>query len=138
MTAARRKPEKRALLTPDEVMNIREDELLVTMPQRSAACLTQRRYYADPEVKRRAPAKGQYWVPPLGPERADGPLEPPLFEDELDDEEEVTQPRDKELDHDSFDVTSIGDEGAAAALPTAAMEHDADDLMPHDGMKGAI
>jgi len=28
-------------------------------------------------VKRRAPARGQYWVPPLGPERPDGPLTPP-------------------------------------------------------------
>jgi len=68
---------KRALLTPDEVMNLRADELLVKMPQRPPARLTQRRYYADREVKRRAPARGQYWVPPLGPERPDGPLTPP-------------------------------------------------------------
>jgi len=68
---------KRALLTPDEVMNLRADELLVKMPQRPPARLTQRRYYADPEVKRRAPARGQYWVAPLGPERPDGPLTPP-------------------------------------------------------------
>jgi len=68
---------KWALLTPDEVMNLRVDELLVKMPQRPPARLTQRRYYADPEVKRRAPARGQYWVPPLGPERPDGPLTPP-------------------------------------------------------------
>ncbi len=68
---------KRALLTPDEVMNLRADELLVKMPQHPPARLTQRRYYADPEVKRRAPARGQYWVPPLGPERPDGPLTPP-------------------------------------------------------------
>jgi type IV secretion system protein VirD4 len=68
---------KRALLTPDEVMNLREDELLVKMPQRPPARLTQRRYYDDREVKRRAPARGQYWVPPLGPERADGLLTPP-------------------------------------------------------------
>ena len=58
-------------------MNLRADELLVKMPQRPPARLTQRRYYADPEVKRRAPARGQYWVPPLGPERPDGPLTPP-------------------------------------------------------------
>jgi len=68
---------KRALLTPDEVMNLRADEVLVKMPQRPPARLTQRRYYADPEVKRRAPAKGQSWVAPLGPERPDGPLAPP-------------------------------------------------------------
>jgi len=71
---------KRALLTPDEVMNLRVDELLVKMPQRPPARLTQRRYYADPEVKRRAPARGQYWVPPLGPQRPDGPLTPPPLE----------------------------------------------------------
>jgi len=68
---------KRALLTPDEVMNLRADELLVKMPQRPPARLTQRRYYADPEVRRRAPARGQYWVAPLGPDRPDGPLAPP-------------------------------------------------------------
>ncbi len=50
---------KRALLTPDEVMNLRADELLVKMPQRPPARLTQRRYYADPEVRHRAPARGQ-------------------------------------------------------------------------------
>jgi len=58
-------------------MNMREDELRMKMPQRPAARLTQRRYYADPEVKGRAPARGQYWVPPLGPDRPDGPLTPP-------------------------------------------------------------
>ena len=65
---------KRALLTPDEVMNIREDELLVKMPQKPAARLTQRRYYDDPEVQGRAPARGESWIPPLGPARLDGPL----------------------------------------------------------------
>jgi len=49
----------------------------VKMPQRPPARLTQRRYYADPEVRRRAPARGQSWVPPLGPVRSDGPLAPP-------------------------------------------------------------
>ncbi len=77
---------KRALLTPDEVMNIREDELLVKMPQRPAARLTQRRYYDDPEVRDRAPARGESWIPPLGPVRPDGLLEPPEFDDALDDD----------------------------------------------------
>jgi len=63
---------KRALLTPDEVMNMREDELLVKMPQKLAARLTQRRYDDDPEVRDRAPARGESWIPPLGAERADG------------------------------------------------------------------
>jgi type IV secretory pathway TraG/TraD family ATPase VirD4 len=60
---------KRALLTPDEVMNIREDELLVKVPQRLAARLTQRWYDDGPEVKGRARAKGESWILPLGPER---------------------------------------------------------------------
>jgi len=80
---------KRALLTSDEVMNIREDELLVKMPQRPAARLTQRRYYDDPEVKGRAPARGESWIPPLGPERKGGALEAPAFDDALDDDEPV-------------------------------------------------
>jgi len=39
--------------------------------------LMQRRYFEDDEVKDRAPARGQYWVPPLGQDRQDGALEPP-------------------------------------------------------------
>jgi len=79
---------KRALLTPDEVMNIREDELLVKMPQKPAARLTQRRYYDDPEVRDRAPSRGESWIPPLGPARAGGPLEAPEFDDALDEDDE--------------------------------------------------
>jgi len=75
------------LLTPDAVMNSREDELLVKMPQKPAARLTQRRYYDDPEVKGRAPTRGESWIPPLGPEREDGPLEAPEFDDALDADE---------------------------------------------------
>jgi len=78
---------KRALLAPEEVMNIREDELLVKLPQRPPARLTQRRYYDDPEVKGRAPARGESWIPPLGPERVGGLLELPEFDDALDDDE---------------------------------------------------
>ncbi len=40
------------------------------------AHLTQRRYDDDSEVKGRALARGERWIPPLGPERPDGPLEP--------------------------------------------------------------
>jgi len=77
---------KRALLTPDEVMNIRADELLVKMPQCRPALLTQRRYYNDPEVMDRAPAEGESWVSPLGPPRADGPLVAPVFIDSHDED----------------------------------------------------
>jgi len=108
---------KRALLTPDEVMNILEDELLVKMPQKPAARLTQRRYYDDPEVKGRAPARGESWIPPLGPERADGPLEPPEFDDALDDEE-ATASEDDEQDRGAGpfeEAGNGGDQGAALA-----------------------
>jgi hypothetical protein len=37
-------------------------------------------------VKRRAPAKGVSWIPPLGPPRKDGPLEPPALDDLADDD----------------------------------------------------
>jgi len=68
---------KRPLLTPDEVQNIGKDELLAKMPNLSPVRLMQRRYFEDDEVKDRAPARGQYWVPPLGQDRQDGALEPP-------------------------------------------------------------
>ncbi len=86
-TGASRGETTRALLTPDEVMNMREDELLVTMPQRPAARLTQCRDDDDPEIKRRALARGERWIPPLGLVRPDGLLEPPTFDDTLDDDE---------------------------------------------------
>ncbi len=38
-------------------------------------------------MKGRAPAEGESWIPPLGPERPDGLLEPPAFDDALDDDE---------------------------------------------------
>jgi len=36
-------------------------------------------------VKRRAPKRGESWIPPLGPPRTDGPLEPPALDDLADD-----------------------------------------------------
>jgi len=126
---------KRALLTPDEVMNIREDELLVKMPQKPAARLTQRRYYDDPEVKGRAPARGESWIPPLGPERADGPLDAPEFDDALDEEDEPNSPEgdesgrapsggqgdDEATAGESADVTEEPDAEAADALFAVAV-----------------
>jgi len=119
-------------LTPDEVMNIREDELLVKMniredellvkmPQQPAARLTQRRYYDEPESRDRALARGESWIPPLGPIRADGPLEPPEFDDALDDEEPAT-PDDDEQDWGTDPFVGAGDGDEPAAL--AAVEHD--------------
>jgi len=112
---------KRALLTPDEVMNLRVDELLVKMPQRPPARLTQRRYYTDPEVKRRAPARGQYWVPPLGPQRPDGPLTPPPpleLPPPAPVESQAAQP---EHDH---DAGGTGDVAAAAETATDGATRD--------------
>ncbi len=76
---------KRALLTPDEVMNMREDELLVKMPRCPAARLTQCRYYSDPEVRDRAPARGENWIgyPRWAWSVRTTPLEPPAFDDAL-------------------------------------------------------
>ncbi len=36
-------------------------------------------------MKRRAPKRGESWIPPLGPPRTDGPLEPPALDDLADD-----------------------------------------------------
>jgi len=41
----------------------------------------------DPEVKGRAPTRGESWIPPLGPEREGGALEAPMFDDTFDDDE---------------------------------------------------
>jgi len=109
---------KRALLTPDEVMNIREDELLVKMPQKPAARLTQRRYYDDPEVKGRAPARGESWIPPLGTARADGPLEAPEFDDALDEDE----PDNSEGDESGRAPTGGQDDDEATAGESSASE----------------
>jgi len=73
-------------------MNMREDALLVKMPQRPAARLTRRRYDDDPEIKGRALARGESWIPPLGPARVDGPLEAPVFDDALDGEDTPAGP----------------------------------------------
>ena len=37
--------------------------------------------HVPPDVRNRAPARGENWIPPLGPERPDGLLEPPAFEE---------------------------------------------------------
>jgi len=68
---------KRALLTPDEVQNIGERDVLAKLPNLPAVRLTQRRYFEDAEVRDRAPAKGESWVAPLGPDRDGGRLTPP-------------------------------------------------------------
>ncbi len=46
----------------------------------------------DPEVKGRAPTRGESWVPPLGPEREGGPLEAPAFDDALDEDDAPDSP----------------------------------------------
>lgn len=44
------------------------------------------------DVRDRASARGESWVPPLGPERADGPLEPPECDDALDEDDDPNGP----------------------------------------------
>jgi len=110
-------------LTPDEVMNIGEEEVLVKMPHRPPARLTQCRYYADPEVKERAPARGESWIPPLGPARPDGALEPPVFAEAPADGEDAAAPEDDEQERGGNPVVAAGDDAELAAA-LAAVERD--------------
>ncbi len=104
-------------------MNIGEEEVLVKMPHHPPARLVQCRFYDDPEVRGRAPARGESWMPPLGPERADGPLEPPEFDDALDDEEGTAAPEDDEQDRGSDPFEEAGNGGNVASV-LAAVERD--------------
>jgi len=65
----------------------------------------------DAEVKGRAPAEGESWIPPLGPPRKDGPLEPPALDD---------------LANDAGDAAATEETGAKAATRQAAKSDDAD------------
>ena len=38
-------------------------------------------------MRDRAPARGESWIPPLGPARKGGPLEAPEFDDALDEDD---------------------------------------------------
>jgi len=65
---------KANLVNPDEIQRIGETELVALIGERPPVRLTQRRYFADDEVK----DKGGI-VPPLGPARLDGPLRAPII-----------------------------------------------------------
>ncbi len=117
---------KRPLLTPDEVMNIGEEEVLVKMPHRPPARLAQCRYYDDPEVMDRAPARGESWIPPLGPARDGGALEPPVFPEAPDDDEDAATPEDDEQERGAGPGAATGDDAELAAA-LAAVERDDDD-----------
>jgi len=65
---------KANLVNPDELQRIGETELVALIGERPPVRLTQRRYFADDEVK----DKGGV-VPPLGPARRDGPLVAPII-----------------------------------------------------------
>jgi len=65
---------KANLVNPDEIQRIGETELVALIGERPPVRLTQRRYFADDEVK----DKGGV-VPPLGPARLDGPLSAPVI-----------------------------------------------------------
>jgi len=118
---------KRALLTPDEVMNIAEDELLVKMPQRPPARLTQRRYYSDPEIRDRAPAEGESWIPPLGPLRPDGPLVAPTFEDTDDTHDAATSDGPLTDEQERAPGRDAGDKMDTAAAAAGDFDDIADD-----------
>lgn len=97
------------------------------MPQRPAARLTQRRYDDDPEVRDRAPARGESWIPPLGPPRKDGPLEAPTFDDAAEEDageaataaavvKAATPEAGPTLDEDAALVDELGDYDEAEAF----------------------
>ena len=65
---------KANLVNPDEIQRIGETELVALIGERPPVRLTQRRYFADDEVK----DKGGI-VPPMGPPRLDGPLSAPVI-----------------------------------------------------------
>ncbi len=67
---------KANLLNPDEIQRIGETEMIALIGERPPVRLTQRRYFADDEVKDR---NGAAPVPPLGPARLDGPLSAPVI-----------------------------------------------------------
>ena len=87
------------------------------------ARLIQRRDDDDPEVTGRASAWGKSWIPPLGPERPDGPLEPPLFVEEPDNAEDVATPEDDEPMRGSDPLTG-GADNATLTAALAAVERD--------------
>ncbi len=92
---------------------------------RATARLTQRRYYKDPEAKGRAPARGESWIPPLGPERPGGPLEPPEFDDALDDDE----PNGPESDESGRAPADKGNEATAGESAVEEPDPFGDDLL---------
>jgi len=111
---------KRALLTPDEVQNMGERDVLAKLPNLPAARLTQRRYFDDAEVRDRAPAKGESWVAPLGPDRDGGRLTPPPpleLPPPAPVEAQAAQP-----EHERVGDDPAGDTGAASAAGDAAGE----------------
>jgi len=65
---------KANLVNPDEIQRIGETELVALIGERAPVRLTQRRYFADDEVKNK---DGR--VPPMGPPRPDGPLTAPVI-----------------------------------------------------------
>ena len=105
-------------------MNIGEEEVLVKLPHRPPARLAQCRYYADPEVMDRAPARGENWIPPLGPARADGALEPPVFPEAPADEDAAAPAADAQERGAGPGAATGADAELAAAL--AEVERDDD------------
>ena len=78
-------------------------------------------------MKGRAPADGESWIPPLGPEREGGPLEAPEFDDALDDEPD--SPESDEAGH--APSGGQGDDEVMSGDDTASEEPDPfrDDLL---------
>jgi len=72
----------------------------------------------------RAPASGESWLPPLGPVRPDGLLEPPVFAEEPDDTEDAAAPEDDEPARGADPLAGANDNDDALATALAAVERD--------------
>jgi len=82
-------------------------------------------YYDDPEVRDRATARGESWIPPLGPAREGGALEAPEFDDALDDDDVPDNPE-SDASGRAPSGSQSNDEGATGASADVTEEPDAE------------
>ncbi len=73
----------------------------------------------------RAPARGESWIPPLGPAREGGALEAPEFDDALDDDDVPDNPE-NDASGRAPSGSQSNDEGATGASADVTEEPDAD------------
>jgi len=76
--------------------------------------------------------EGERWIPPLGPERPGGPLEPPEFDDALDDDE-PDGPEDEEAGR-----PPLGEQGGGEATAGTGAVSEEPNPFGDDLLVGAI